>query len=50
MCSVEGTPVLYIDRYWEVTRNDSLQLKAAVANVATISIGVFAGNDAWFQY
>ena len=40
--------VVGLNHYWDVTHLDPLQLKGAIANVATISIGVGAGNDAWF--
>ncbi len=40
--------VVGLNHYWDVTHQDPLQLKGGIANVATISIGVGAGNDAWF--
>ena len=42
--------VVGLNHYWDVTHLNPLQLKGGIANVATISIGVGAGNDAWFQY
>ena len=42
--------VVKLTHYYDVTHLDPDQLKGAVAQVGPISIGVGAGNDAWFHY
>lgn len=46
----ESKYVVKLTHYYDVTHLNPDQLKGAVSQVGPISIGVGAGNDAWFHY